>query len=58
MKLGENELRIIEYEKQRKIKTNLLALNKYRERRNNVEIEYEYIRSKIKQRANSNFKWN
>ncbi len=58
MKLGENELRLIEYEKQRKIKTNLLALNKYRERRNNVEIEYEYIRSKIKQRANSNFKWN
>ena len=58
MKLGENVLRIIEYEKQRKIKTNLLALNKYRERRNNVEIEYEYIRSKIKQRANSNFKWN
>lgn len=58
MKLGENELRLIEYEKQRKIKTNLLVLNKYRERRNNVEIEYEYIRSKIKQRANSNFKWN
>lgn len=58
MKLGENELRLIEYEKQRKIKTNLLALNKYRERRNNVEIEYEYIRSKAKQRANSNFKWN
>ena len=58
MKLGENVLRIIEYEKQRKIKTNLLVLNKYRERRNNVEIEYEYIRSKIKQRANSNFKWN
>lgn len=58
MKIGENELRLIEYEKQRKIKTNLLALNKYRERRNNVEIEYEYIRSKIKQRANSNFKWN
>ena len=58
MRLGENELRLIEYEKQRKIKTNLLALNKYRERRNNVEIEYEYIRSKIKQRANSNFKWN
>ena len=58
MKLGENELRLIEYEKQRKIKTNLLVLNKYKERRNNVEIEYEYIRSKIKQRANSNFKWN
>ena len=58
MKLGENELRLIEYEKQRKIKTNLLALNKYRESRKNVEIEYEYIRSKIKQRANSNFKWN
>ena len=58
MKLGENVLKIIEYEKRKKIKTNLLALNKYRERRNNVEIEYEYIRSKIKQRANSNFKWN
>lgn len=58
MRLGENELRLIEYEKQRKIKTNLLALNKYRESRGNVETQIEYIRSKIKQRANSNFKWN
>ena len=49
MKLGENVLRIIEYEKQRKIRTDLLALNKYRESRKNEN------RSTIKQRANTSF---
>lgn len=50
MKLGENVLKIIEYEKRKKIKTNLLAFNKYRESRNNERIE-----NSIKQRANTSF---
>lgn len=50
MKLGENVLKIIEYEKRKKIKTNLLAFNKYMESRNNERIE-----NSIKQRANTSF---